>query len=166
MTPWHLERLSLCSEPGSKFIYDGWNLIAEARVHFRPRDFVCLGLDLTARCKTAGGGGPACSRWIDQTGGLAPSSTQPYYDGNGNVHRPVNRRHRCDHRLYEYSAFGETFAATAPSAQGNPFRFSSRYPTRNRILYYGRNITSEVRTMLAGDPMRKRWTPLIWLLRK
>jgi len=96
---------------------------------------------LTSRHAADGGGGRLAR--CDRSDGGLPVVHQPYYDGNGNVHALVNRATGAITASYEYSAFGETLRATGSFAQGNPFRFSSKY-TRDEtgFLYYVEDITS------------------------
>jgi len=98
-----------------KFIYDGWNLIAErnASTLALVTSYV-WGLDLTGTLQDGGGVGGLLAV-IDQTGS-SPVVHQPYYDGNGNVHALVNRATGAVTASYEYSAFGETLRATGSFA--------------------------------------------------
>lgn len=118
-----------------KFIYQGWNLIAEvdgATPTTSVRNYVC-GLDLSGSTQGAGG-----------VGGLLQIQTDaavftPVYQANGNVRGLLDVSGNLVAR-YDFTAFGETLAVGGSSsiATDNPFRFSSKYTdAETGLLYYG-----------------------------
>jgi RHS repeat-associated protein len=139
-----------------KFIYDGWNLIAEydALTTFTLVRSYLWGLDLTRTLQDGGGVGGLLAV-IDAT---TSTIHQPYYDGNGNIHALVNRSTGAVTAAYEYSAFGETLRATGSFAQGNPFRFSSKYTDdESGLLYYGRRYYDPHLGRFVGrDPIEEK----------
>ena len=119
-----------------KFVYDGWNLLAELNATNNAviRSFM-WGIDLSGTVQGAGG-----------VGGLlficdVPSATGycvPAFDGNGNVAALVEHAGGTNCATYEYGPFGEVIRATGPMAKANPFRFSTKYQDdETDLLYYG-----------------------------
>jgi hypothetical protein len=107
-----------------KFIYDGWNLIAELSGSNNGwiRSYM-WGLDLSGTLEEAGG-----------VGGLlmvADHSVTNYhfagYDGNGNVTRLVKADDESTSAHYEYSPFGEVIRNSGDFAKKNPIRWSSKF---------------------------------------
>ncbi|MEZ5300445.1 MAG: RHS repeat-associated core domain-containing protein [Verrucomicrobiales bacterium] len=117
------------------FAYDGWNLIAEWDVSGTPallRTYA-WGLDLSGTLQGAGGvGGLMAITRHD----LSPAQTWYYnYDGNGNVSELVNSASYV-YAHYEYSPFGKAVEKTYSWADGNPFRFSTKYFDEETGFYY------------------------------
>jgi RHS repeat-associated protein len=118
----------------TRFIYDGWNLLAEvnALAANTPIRTYVWGLDLSGSTQGAGG-----------VGGLLAvnSGTSTYaaaYDGNGNVSALVNAADGTLAARYDYNAFGERVLTDGPAALLNPFRFSTKYEDpESGLLYYG-----------------------------
>lgn len=120
----------------TRFIYNGWNLIAEYTVSssstlILDRSFT-WGIDLSGSGSGAGGVG-GLLLMQDSSGQFEYG-----YDGNGNVSCVVNRATGATVAEYEYSPFGEPLRATGVYAQLNPFRFSTKYvDDETGLLYYG-----------------------------
>lgn len=118
-----------------RFLYDGWNLIAEftadgetvglERTHL-------WGLDLSRSLQGAGGVG-GLLRTSEH--GAAVMAYYPTYDANGNVSEYVYSSGTVVAH-YEYSPFGTTTAATGTKATAMPFRFSTKYLDGAADLYY------------------------------
>jgi RHS repeat-associated protein len=137
----------------NKFLYDGWNLLAElnATNNNRIRTYV-WGLDLDGSMQGAGGVG----------GLLKISNLQspigdhfPAYDGNGNLTALFDALDGSVVANYEYGPFGELIRANGPMAKLNPFRFSSKYTDdESDLLYYGyRYLSSATGRWLSRDPI-------------
>jgi RHS repeat-associated protein len=117
-----------------RFVYDGWNLIAELNTNNSPLRTYTWGLDLSGTPQGAGG-----------IGGLlllcdVPSAIcySPAFDGNGNVSALINASDGTFAAQYERGPFGEVVRATGPMAKANPFRFSTKYQDdETDLLYYG-----------------------------
>ncbi len=117
----------------NRFIYDGWNLLAELNPsHTVIRSFV-WGTDLSGTMQDAGG-----------VGGLlvvsdsALGSSFVAFDGNGNVNGLTRITDGSTVAQYQYGPFGEAIRATGPMAKANPFRFSTKYQDdETDLLYYG-----------------------------
>ena len=122
----------------NKFLYDGWNLVAElnATNNALIRSYL-WGLDLSGQA------GPALNS-AGGVGGLVavtPASVAaafPAYDGNGNVMGLSDSATTNWVARYEYGPFGEAIRATGLLAEGNPLRFSTKYQDdESGLLYYG-----------------------------
>lgn len=136
----------------TKYLYDGWNLLAEldgannlVRSHM-------WGLDLSGSIQGAGG-----------VGGLLAVNTASQgahfcaYDGNGNVAGLVSADDGTISALYEYRPCGELIRATGPMAKANPFRFSTKYQDdESDMLYYGyRYYSASMGRWLNRDPIEE-----------
>jgi RHS repeat-associated protein len=121
----------------NRYVYDGWNLIAELdHQNLVVRSFT-WGQDLSGKTprhqKNAGG-----------VGGLlmvrdhAASTTHfAGFDGNGNVTALIKTDGTTSAR-YEYSPFGELIRSTGPLARANPFRWSTKFTDEESgLVYYG-----------------------------
>jgi RHS repeat-associated protein len=134
-----------------KFLYDGWNLIAEldtatgriVRSHV-------WGLDVASSLSATGGVGALVLQTMHSDTAL--TSYHVAYDGGGNVTALVTRAPRGagDGKVavaYEYGPFGETVrAAVDPGLSAalrqelatQPFRFSTRFTDgETGLVYYG-----------------------------
>jgi RHS repeat-associated protein len=135
----------------TKFIYDGWNLLAElnATNNAIVRSYL-WGLDLSGTLQGAGG-----------VGGLAavkPAGVPahfPAYDLNGNIIGLVDGSDGSTSAIYEYAPFGEVLRATGPISRENPFRFSTKYQDDETGLnYYGyRYYSASLGRWLNEDPL-------------
>ena len=112
-----------------RFLYDGWNLVAELdATNTMQRNFV-WGLDLSRTPQGAGG-----------VGGLlaireGTESHLPAFDGNGNVMALVKASDQSISARYEYGPFGETLVVEE-NGVSNPFRFSTKYLDNETGFYY------------------------------
>jgi RHS repeat-associated protein len=117
------------------FIYDGWNVIEEtiapATGPVETAEAV-WGTDLSGTAQGAGGVGGLLLRESSATG-----ASYYHYDGNGNVTALTSAAGTIQ-AAYTYGPFGETLRAAEPLAQGNPWRFSTKYQDDGTgLLYYG-----------------------------
>ena len=134
-----------------RFLYDGWNLIAELdAANTMLRNFV-WGLDLSRSPQGAGG-----------VGGLlaiheGTESHLPAYDGNGNVMALVKASDQSISARYEYGPFGETLVVEE-NGVSNPFRFSTKYlDSETGLYYYGyRYYDPSTGRWLNKDPIEER----------
>jgi RHS repeat-associated protein len=133
-----------------KYIYDGWNLIAEvdASTGNITRSYT-WGLDVTGTLTGAGGAGGLLEVTNFAYSGGSISSTTDYFaghDGNGNLVALVDASGNVA-QGYEYSPYGEVInrinndAAVADSAMG----FADRYTdSETGMAYYGMRYYSPV----------------------
>ena len=110
----------------TKFIWDGWLLVAE--LDGNNNDSVLTtylwGLDLSGSLEGAGGvGGLLAARKKSGT----PIDVGFLYDGNGNVTQVVDLSDESVEAHYEYDPFGQEIVATGNLAEWNKFRFSTKY---------------------------------------
>lgn len=116
-----------------RFLYDGWNAIAELDGNNAVVRTYVWGLDLSGSLQGAGGVGGLVA--VKTSGGVAHFAA---YDGNGNVAGLVGGSSGAVSALYEYGPFGETIRVTDTLSGTNPFRFSSKYTdTETDLVYYG-----------------------------
>ncbi len=127
-----------------RFVYDGWNLLAELNAtNNAPIRSYLWGNDLNGTMAKAGGiVGLVAMR--DHGPGVYHFSA---YDGNGNIMCLVNAQ-------YEYSPFGETIRSTGPLAKANPFRWSTKFSDEeSAMVYYGyRYYSPNIARWLDHDP--------------
>ena len=134
-----------------RFLYDGWNLIAELdATNTTQRNFV-WGLDISRTPQGAGG-----------VGGLlaireGSESHLPAFDGNGNVMALVKASDQSISARYEYGPFGETLVVEE-NGVSNPFRFSTKYhDSETGLYYYGYRYYEPVTgKWLSRDPIQER----------
>jgi RHS repeat-associated protein len=135
----------------TRFLYDGWNLVAEYQMNPSQHSsfdilhsfFWALDLSNTEQ----GAGGVAGLMLCATTSATQPSQisnssnlkyTAPVYDGNGNVLSLISLTTNTVIARYEYSAFGETLEMEGGAADANLFRFSTKYTdSETSLLYYG-----------------------------
>jgi RHS repeat-associated protein len=117
-----------------KFVYDGWNLIADLFDNDTLRVQFMWGTDLSGSMQGAGGVGGLVKIYDH-----ASSKTYfPGYDGNGNVALLVDGDTGAAGAVYEYGPFGELIRSSGVYAATNPFRFSTKYQDKETdLLYYG-----------------------------
>ena len=128
-----------------RFLWDGWNLIAEldALSSYAPTKTYAWGLDLSGSIQGAGGVGGLL---VIQT---ASGDYFPAYDGNGNVIALIDATTGIAEAEYEYGAFGELLRKSGEVADENAFRFSTKYTdSETGLLYYGYRYY---------DPVTGRW---------
>ncbi len=134
-----------------RFLYDGWNLIAELNGSNQVQRSYTWGLDLSGTLQGAGG--------VYGLLALTDASTGlqylPTYDGNGNLLTLVNATDSSVAAQYEYGPFGEPLRATGAMANGNPVRFSTKYiDEETGLVYYGhRYYQPQMGRWLSRDPI-------------
>ncbi|MEZ5278825.1 MAG: RHS repeat-associated core domain-containing protein, partial [Opitutaceae bacterium] len=133
-----------------RYIYDGWNVIAELAgpsTLSLVRTFT-WGLDTTGTLH--GGGG---------VGGLLMISEGytfylPVYDANGNVHGLI-KNSGAFAAVYGYSASGELIQSAGTYATANPIRFASKwYDTQTGLYQYNhRYYSPSLGRFISRDPI-------------
>jgi len=136
-----------------KFVYDGWNLLAELNATNNAviRSFL-WGSDLSGTMQGAGGVGGLLEVSYN---GTQTTNCFVVFDGNGNVAALADAASTNILAQYEYGPFGEVLRATGPMAKTNPFRFSTKYQDdETDLLYYGfRYYTASSGRWLSKDPI-------------
>ena len=135
-----------------KYIYDGWNLIAELNGNSnnaKVRTYT-WGLDISGSTTEAGGVG-GLLLIDDNTNGVHFVS----YDLNGNVMGLIKATNGTISASYEYGPFGELLVSTGTMASSNPFRFSTKYrDTETDLYYYGyRYYSPSLGRWISRDPI-------------
>jgi RHS repeat-associated protein len=120
----------------TKYLYNGWNLMAEFDGDDTLLRSYTWGSDLSGTLQGAGGVGGLLALRV-HTGSEA--GTYFYgYDGNGNVSALINAADGKVVAEYEYGPFGQLIRANGTLAKINPFRFSTKYADdETDLLYYG-----------------------------
>lgn len=138
----------------SRYLYDGWNLIAEysapsaTSTNLTLRAVHTWGADLSGSLQGAGGVGGLLSTELK-----SPAATcYPAYDGNGNVSAWVNTSGALLDRR-EYSPFGQLIAhykfGSSATLDRLRYGFSTKYnDPESGLLYYGYRFY---------DPATGRW---------
>lgn len=140
-----------------KFVYDGWNPVAELNAaNSRARTYL-WGLDLSGSLQGAGGIGGLLELVYY---GASTTNSFVAFDGNGNVASLVNAADGTSLAQYEYGPFGEVIRATGPMAKANPFRFSTKYQDdETDLLYYGfRYYNATIGRWASRDPLPEALT--------
>ncbi len=136
----------------NRFLYDGWNMIAEVQPNNSLIRSYVWGSDLSGSMQGAGGvGGLLEASYY----GSATTNCFPAFDGNGNVAALVNAADGTVAANYEYGPFGELIRTTGPMARTNPFRFSTKnQDDESDLLYYGyRYYDPSTGRWLSRDPV-------------
>jgi RHS repeat-associated protein len=130
-----------------KYIYDGWNLIAETDASGNLLRSYTWGLDVTGSLTSSGGVGALLA--ITNVSGGTATNYFTAYDGNGNLAALVNSAGGATTpdlaAVYEFAPFGEPLRAEVfdTNIQDNAFRFSSKYTdSETGLAYYGKRYYS------------------------
>lgn len=131
---WNTSTLNYDLSTQTKFLYDGWNLIAELTPTNTLIRSYQWGLDLSGTGQGAGG-----VRGVLFLTDHSDTTTHAYaHDGNGNVTTLANAADSTITASYEYSPFGQVIKAAGPKAIINPIRFSTKYEDdATELVYYG-----------------------------
>jgi RHS repeat-associated protein len=140
-----------------RFVYDGWNLIAELNALNSStllRSYV-WGLDLSGSVQGAGGVGGLLEVVYYDSGTTNCFVT---FDANGNVAALVNAADGTSTAQYEYGPFGEFIRATGLMGKANPIRFSTKYQDHETdFIYYGRRyLSTSIGGWLTRDPIAEK----------
>jgi len=118
----------------NKFVYDGWNLIAELNGtnNVLIRSYM-WGADLSGSLQGAGGVGGLLAE-NDAVQGVHFVA----FDGNGNLATLVKTADGTLSANYEYGPFGELLKSSGAMVKNNPIRFSTKYQDdETDLLSYG-----------------------------
>ncbi len=140
---WNGSSYSTIKLTDTKYLYDGWNLVAEFDVDetMTLLRVYTWGLDLTGSLTGAGGIGGLLQ--IYDAG--VSKTLLPTYDGNGNVAAMVNATNSTLilEAVYEYDPYGNLLRKEGAYAAENPIRFSTRYTDgESDLVYFGRRFYS------------------------
>lgn len=138
----------------TRFVYHGWNLIAELNSSLALQRSYLWGLDLSGSLQGAGGVGGLI--------GVRQHSDSSFhfaaFDGNGNVAGLANAADGAITATYEYAPFGDLLRATGPMAKSNSFRFPTKFhDDESQLSYYGlRYYLTAIGRWLNPDPIGER----------
>jgi RHS repeat-associated protein len=123
----------------TKFVYDGWNLVAEID-----------GANVLVRSYVRGGGD-----LLLVNGGS--NTYQVGYDGNQNVAVLVSASDGSLSASYDYDPFGRTLKSIGEYASQNAFRFSNQYTdSETGLIYYGyRYYSPQTGRWVNRDPLEE-----------
>ena len=133
----------------TRFLYDGWNLIAELDgANSLVRSYL-WGLDLSGSPQGAGGVGGLLAETVS-----SGTSYYPYYDGNGNVLGLVDFS-GSSVAAYEYGPFGEPVRVSGAMVGASSFRFSTKCTdSESGLRYYGYRYYDECTgRWISDDPI-------------
>jgi len=148
----------------TRFIYDGWNPVAEldgnnivTRRYTWGLGLGSWGLDLCNTPQCAGGVGGLLAMTNVPSGTNAGSYIYNY-DGNGDITSLVKEADQTLVARYAYGPFGETVSASGAMASSNPFQFSTKHmDAETGLLYYGyRYYQPSTGRWLSRDPLGER----------
>jgi RHS repeat-associated protein len=140
----------------TRYVYDGWNLVAELDAAGAPVRSYAWGADVSGSRQGAGGVGGLLA--VTEHTGAAATTHFAATDGNGNVAGLVRAADGSVSARYDYDAFGETVQSDGPAATVNPFRFSTKYTDdESGLLYYGyRFYHAGAGRWLGRDPLEEQ----------
>lgn len=119
-----------------KYIYHGWNLIAELDPAFVVARSYVWGLDLKGSLTMAGGVGALVLSVTHTSASLAAHHAA--YDANGNLTALVKAGNGALVAVYEYDPYGQFLRKTGSEADANSFRFSTKFTDQETgLVYYG-----------------------------
>lgn len=123
----------------TRYIYDGWNLLAELDANNALIRSYAWGRDGLLLINEAG------------------NSYIPSYDGNQNVTSLVKTGVGTIAASYEYDPFGQTLQATGEYAGRNPFKFNTKYEDKQTgLIYYGyRYYNPQTGRWISRDPIEE-----------
>ncbi|NDC74979.1 RHS repeat-associated core domain-containing protein [bacterium] len=154
---WNTSTSTYILNSEAKFLYDGWNLLAEyngMNANALVRSYV-WGPDLSGSLQGAGGvGGLLWATVAPGSTSIAPGNYAPAYDGNGNIVAWIDLADSSLDGKRDYGAFGESVLATGPAAS-LPFAFSTKYrDAETELYYYGfRYYNPSTGRWLSRDPI-------------
>ena len=156
---WNVGAGSYQLQTTTKFLYDGWNLIAELDgTNVLVRTYT-WGQDLSMTLGDSGG-----------VGGLLAVNEAAVnyfagYDGIGNITLLTNAGNGGIAAAYEYDPFGNVLKSVGAFASHNSFRFSTKYAdAESGLLYYGsRYANPQTGQWLSRDPLGERSGPNLHL---
>ena len=139
----------------TRFVWDGWLLVAELDESNQLRRSNLWGSDLSNSSQGAGGVGGL----LLTTDHAAQGGSQSHFalsDASGNVCALVDAQNGQVSARYAYGPFGEPLEATGPVAASNPWRFSTRYDDGTGLLYYGyRYYHPSTGRWISRDPLEE-----------
>ena len=136
----------------NKFLYDGWNLIAEVAPNNSLIRSYVWGTDLSGSMQGAGGVGGLLEMSYY---GNSTTNCFPAFDGNGNVMALINTADGTTVANYDYDPFLGIIRATGPMAFANMMLGSTKYydDETDTIMYPRRPYSPSKGRFLTHDPI-------------
>jgi RHS repeat-associated protein len=140
----------------NRFVYDGWNLVAELGPDGTLLRSHVWGLDASGTLQGAGGVGGLLATVIHT--GIHAGTYFPSYDGNHNVAAYVSASSGEVVARYNHGPFGELIGTSGPMAREFNFLFSTKYyDWETGFYYYGyRYYDPSTGRWLSRDPIREK----------
>lgn len=137
-----------------RYLYSGWNVLAELDTSTAIKRSFTWGLD-SAGSLTATGGVGALLQIRDEA---QNKTLLPTYDGNGNVASLVNADTGWLEAAYEYDPSGNLLRCEGSYAKENPFRFSTKWSDdETGLIYYGyRYYSPSIGRFVNRDPIAEK----------
>ena len=131
-----------------RFVYDGWNLLAEIATNNATVRSYMWGQDLSRTMDQSGGVGGLLMASISGTNCFVT------YDGNVNITALINAIDKSLVGRYEYTPYGELLRETGLLSHQNPFRFSTKFrDEESGLIYYGvRYLNPAIARWISKDP--------------
>jgi RHS repeat-associated protein len=124
----------------NRFVYDGWNLLAELSADQRLVRSFAWGWDASGTAGGAGGAGGLL--FVTDHRGAEPVGYAAVHDGRGNVAALLRTSDGAVAAAYDYGPFGELEAVSGTAADPRdlcPLRWSTKYTDdETGLVYYGR----------------------------
>ena len=143
-----------------KYVYDGWNVIAELDGNNNLVQSYLWGLDLSGTMQGAGGVGGLLA--VKPGNGIARFVAM---DGNGNVAGlATGSAGPSVNGAYEYGPFGEPIRVTGSMGKANPFRWSTKFTDdETDLVYFGRRYYNpSTGRWLSRDPIGEQGGPNLY----
>jgi RHS repeat-associated protein len=145
----------------TKFLYDGWNLIAELNGSATVTRRFVWGLDASGSLQGAGGVGGLLQIDADSV-----NEYYPVYDASFNVLALYNQNGSiASGAAYEYDPFGKLQTVSSGTyADANPFRSATKYTdTETGLVYYGHRFYSPwLGRFVNRDPIEEQGGPNLY----
>ena len=129
---WNVGAGAYVLQSTTKFVYDGWSLIAELDGNNSLIRAYTRGQDISGSLFGAAGAGGVLI--INEAG----TAYQVSHDGNGNVGLVLRASDSAVVATYDYDPFGKVVQIVGSYATSNPLTFGSAYKDKEtQLLYYG-----------------------------
>ncbi len=148
-----MKRAANVSGSERRYLYHGWNVVAEFDVSGALLRSFTWGLDLAGSLDASGGLGA-----LLQIRDVAQGKTiLPAYDGHGNVAALLDAESGAVSAAYEYDPSGKLLRSEGTYAASNPFRFSTKWhDDETGLVYYGyRYYSPNLGRFINRDPIKE-----------
>jgi len=139
----------------TRYVYDGWNVVAELNASNNVKRRYTWGLDLSGTSQQEAGGVGGLLAMNIPSGYTTAGNYIYNYDGNGNITSMVRAADQAVVAKYEYGPLGQTVTASGAMATSNSYRFSTKSADdETGLVYYGyRYYNPAMGRWVNRDPM-------------